>query len=439
MNRLNPQQLVDTKIPPNYENAEAYLYEFKNLLNDKIYIGVRKGVPLVDYYFSSEDKELLTDFGDSKSQFTFKVLEYGTFQTVLAKETKILKSVDAKNNPNYYNKSNGYADDSILPDPKTMMAIAKEILEHKRINYNGIVVERVKVKKEVLKKIKKFQTRRQILFHSHKQKLQQIIMDKGGSTEHLTIVVLQNRNGEDVAIGGNHSEAAIQGCKKALYAYVLYIPQEIHKNWNELDVKQLSGFLNPRQENPTLESNDDDIEDMVVDLLEKGFTVDSVEVTDIYNYYFLNTSQRSNISKKAKKRIKEQELSNINWINYKADPDCADLEKKVTAENAKQGVYCKAYSTGKLDYWRDIIKIRKRNKVLIQTKQFDKLIRIFKIILWHPSQQAETDHFQLYAADDKDTLDWVFNRNNNDTKDTNDSIIKIIVEYLPTTRIKEVI
>ena len=78
------------------------------------------------------------------------------------------------------------------------------------------------------------------------------------------------------------------------------------------------------------------------------------------------------------------------------------------------------------------------NKEFIENKQFDKLIKIYKVFLWHPSQKAETDHFQLYAADDKEIMNWVLNRNNNDTKDTNISPVQIVVEYMPSQRIKEV-
>lgn len=438
MIQFNPKSIVEKNIPENIENAEAHIYEFENLKTNEKYIGVHKGQPLVKYYFSSKNEKLLEDFSDSNAQFKYTVLDYGTYPNVLAKETSILKSVNARDNNNYYNNSNGYADDSIVVTPKKMMQFAQEILNHKRITYEDIIVERCKVKKQKLKGLKKLQTRRQTLFHTHKMKLQQKIMDNGGNTEHLTIVVLEKRNGEDSIIGGNHSEGAIQSCKKATHAHVLYIPLEIHRHWNDLNVKQLSGFLNPRQENPTLESDNDDIEDMVVDLLEKGYTVNSTEVVEIYDYYFLNTADRGSISRKAKERIKEQKLANLNWINYKADPDKNLLDNKVNIENAKKGVYCKAYSTGKIDYWRDIVQIRKRNKAFIENRQLDKLIKIYKVFLWHPSQKAETDHFQLYAADDKEIMNWVLNRNNDDTKDTNMSPVQIVVEYMPSQRIKEI-
>ena len=439
MTQFNPKSIVEKNIPENIEGAEAHLYEFENLKIGKKYVGVHKGQPLVNYYFSSNDEQLLEDFSDSNAQFKYTVLDYGTYPNVLAKETSILKSVNAKDNNNYYNKSNGYADDSIVIDPEKMNEYAQEILNHRRITFEDIIIERCKVKKQVLKGLKKLQTRRQTLFHNHKQRLQQKIMDNGGNTEHLTIVVLEKRNnGEDLIIGGNHSDSAIQSCKKATHAYVIYIPLEIHKHWSDLNVKQLSGFLNPRAENPALESHNDDIEDMVVDLLEKGYNVNSSEVVAIYNIYFLNTADRATISRKAKARIKNQELANLNWINYKAEPDSHLLDKKVNIENAKQGVYCKAYSTGKIDYWRDIVQIRKRNKAFIENKQLDKLIKIYKVFLWHPSQKAETDHFQLYAADDKEIMNWVLNRNNNDTKDTNISPVQIVVEYMPSQRIKEV-
>ena len=100
MTQFNPKSIVEQIIPENLEDAEAHLYEFENLKTGKKYVGVRKGKPLVNYYFSSEDEQLLEDFSDSNAQFKYTVLDYGTYPNVLAKETSILKSVNAKVNPN---------------------------------------------------------------------------------------------------------------------------------------------------------------------------------------------------------------------------------------------------------------------------------------------------------------------------------------------------
>ena len=47
----------------------------------------------------------------------------------------------------YYNRSNGHADVSVIPESSSMMKIAQEILEHKRVTYEDIIIQRCKVKK----------------------------------------------------------------------------------------------------------------------------------------------------------------------------------------------------------------------------------------------------------------------------------------------------
>ena len=437
MYQFNPSLLEKTIIPDNTENAEAFLYEYTNLKNNMKYVGKRKGKPLEGYYHSSESEQFLNDFTDSNAKFKFEVLEYGSEKIMLAKEKIELKRVNAKDNDMYYNRSNGHADVSVIPESSSMMKIAQEILEHKRVTYEDIIIQRCKVKKSVLKGMKRLQTRRKTISHTHKRALQQDIMDKGGNTEHLTIVYLKDRKGQDIIIGGNHSDSAIQSCKKAVDAYVIPIPPEVHNNWSELSIKQLSGFLNPIRKNRNLESDHDDIEDMIFDLLVQGFTTDSTNVTEIYDYYNRNTIERTNISKKAKKRIKQQELDSLNWINYKDGDDLDKLEKRIEKENKVKGVYCKAYSTGVLSFWRDISSIENTNRSLIESKQIDKLIKVYKILLWHPNEDAELEHFKLHSSNDMEVLNKVFNRNGNDSKKSNPSPVQIIREYLPTQRMKE--
>ena len=447
MYQFKPTQIKEVIIPDNTENAEAFMYEYTNLKNDMKYVGKRKGKPLVGYYFSSKDEKFIADFSDKDAKFKFEVLEYGSEVMMLAKETKELKRVNAKNNDMYYNQSNGYADDSIIVDTDEMIRIAKDILsKNQSFTAYGITVVREKVEKAVLLTMNKLQTRRQTLFTKHKQDLQQEILDKGGNTDHLTVVYLEERNVKDKKgknivndqmIGGNHSGSAILSCKKADSVYVIRIPKEIHKNWSDAAVRELSNFLNPRKKNRVLESELDDIEDTIFEKLVSGFKVNSPEVVKIYNFFHLNTRDRTNISKKANKRIKDKESNALNWINYSSDPYKSDLEDKVKDENNHPNVFCKAYSTGKLDYWRDILRINSINKGFIDNKQPEKVIKVYKVILWHPSKPAETEHFKLNSANDKYNLDWVWNRNDKDTKESNICPVQVIIEYLPSTKMKD--
>ena len=102
-----PKQIVEQNIPYDPNDSEAFLYKFTNLLNKKIYIGIHKGKPFDGYMFSSENEDFHKDFMNPNAEFKYEVLQYGTYQYMQAVEQNMLKEVNAKDNSNYYNNSNG--------------------------------------------------------------------------------------------------------------------------------------------------------------------------------------------------------------------------------------------------------------------------------------------------------------------------------------------
>ena len=69
-----PKQIVDDHVPYDKTFSEAFLYRFTNLLNGRIYVGIRKGQPYDGYMFSSKCKEFHKDFMNPNSKWKYEVL-----------------------------------------------------------------------------------------------------------------------------------------------------------------------------------------------------------------------------------------------------------------------------------------------------------------------------------------------------------------------------
>ena len=84
---------------------EAFLYEWLNSENGMRYIGVHKGSG-VDGYISSSTNELFWE-DYYKGKLNRGILRKGSYASMNEEEDRILQEADAKNNPLFYNRSNG--------------------------------------------------------------------------------------------------------------------------------------------------------------------------------------------------------------------------------------------------------------------------------------------------------------------------------------------
>ena len=71
-----PKQFAEVSIAESPESYEAYLYRFKNLENQKIYLGIHKGYVGDGYWHSSTDKVFAKDFAEvSKAPLAINAFE----------------------------------------------------------------------------------------------------------------------------------------------------------------------------------------------------------------------------------------------------------------------------------------------------------------------------------------------------------------------------
>ena len=95
---------------------------------------------------------------------SYEILDYGTCQEMATKENEMLKEVDAKNNENYYNGSNGGGIYVKKTKYKGVIQLYQDIM-----NKVKFVVDMVE--KETLEKIRRFQVRVQNTDAEHLKKI----------------------------------------------------------------------------------------------------------------------------------------------------------------------------------------------------------------------------------------------------------------------------
>ena len=84
----------------------SFVYYWTDSLKNMYYIGVHKGTPDDGYICSSEPMK--EEYKLRPDDFSRSIIQHGTQTEMWSLETSILKFVDAKRNPMFYNRTNGH-------------------------------------------------------------------------------------------------------------------------------------------------------------------------------------------------------------------------------------------------------------------------------------------------------------------------------------------
>lgn len=88
-----------------YEDIEAFLYCWTDVVSNKLYVGWHKGQTDDGYVCSS--KLMLREYSKRPKDFSRQILAVGTSRDMVALESAILNAENAKTNVKYYNMHNG--------------------------------------------------------------------------------------------------------------------------------------------------------------------------------------------------------------------------------------------------------------------------------------------------------------------------------------------
>jgi len=328
------------------KNYEAYVYKITVKIIGKIYIGYHVGHEQDPYVHSSTDEQMKIDM--KEHNFNYEIIDRGTEQNMANLEHKLLTEVDAKNNPAYYNKSNGGG--------MYLKTGGKKIVDSlwDRIQ-NGEFLTTYTY--DYLKKCKKVQVREVLEDKSHSKLLGDQILAKEGNMEDwnpLTLLLEYADNEEDALGNGTHT---LGGCAIVSKTYsisditVHAIPKS---EWNKLSPNQLKTLLNrmnPRDKKPSKAVSDTTAVQWIIERkTDEGIEMTSdVNYQELIDHWGFTKRQATEAMKKAKVELETQIQLPVGHIQCSWDIENSDdkreLDKHI-ADRIKDDQHAASYSSG---------------------------------------------------------------------------------------------
>jgi len=290
-------------------NYEAYVYQITVNDTGKKYIGFHKGKFDGTYHHSSKCPIFQQDF--AKGNNTIECVATGTAIDMATLEHDMLLEVDAKNNDEYYNKSNGGGMFVKTVGKKIELMELYQMIKTKEF---GIEL----VKKAVVAAYTKYQTRVENTDTKHVADLKDAMMDLHGKIDDFDpVIVLKGfaKDGGDVILDGNHTTLAAVSCTHVLKIPVMYIEKKIWTQFSTVQLQILANLLNPQQEKSAKAGSiDDQVDWIVASFEENGVPADSDEnIAFLKGMNFKNAKIKS-IIKKAKDKIELNDKLPSGWI-----------------------------------------------------------------------------------------------------------------------------
>lgn len=365
---------------------EAFVYEWTNMVNGKKYIGYHTGSIYDGYDTSATSEEMNEAF--AQGHLKREIIEYGTTQDMIALERKMLLEVDAKNNPQYYNKSNGGGKDLKAFIKPSLDELQRQIVDQ---SFNIQSVE-----KDSVAAYDKFQVRFNEIDSKHVKNIKEIIDDLNGDTSGFEPVnVLEDYNGKGLhlILDGNHRITATMMSKRAKYIPVQYIPKTVYKGFTTLELEALANRLNPLPDKPALSVNKDDAIKFILKRKEQGLEISSEQnIKELLSWGF--TKYRANSILKAAQKQIDNAIAippGAVWINW-PEKRKKQLLNIVEQYRDKDTIAISASSGGfHLD------------RLLEISADFPKKMKAV-VVMYHPSPSAEKKWFREFLPKHEKTI-----------------------------------
>jgi hypothetical protein len=388
-------------IPPPPSVYEGYMYKYTCINTNRKYAGIHKGELGDGYLHSSTCKEFNAILADKNSNLKFEVMRYGDYNELTVAEYKLLSEVNAKDNPEWFNKSNGAPKYKAI-DTKKCRNMANRIT-------NGEFDREEKDPIEKTKKLPKIQVRANE-FSEHIKLIAQKIDDAGGSTDDCNrVVILENRRGKDVILDGNHTVRAIVESKHGRLVPVAYIPKEEHEEFTDSELIAIGNLLNKSEKIVKISADADDMVKFILKQYEQG-----VPVKDDTNKVFLTemgftNKQRTSIFKDAQTAINEDKLNKGNevWIDWKIAEYAQELEKKV--ESYKNETTLALSLSSAMFKWDKIFNLVFFEGTKPNGKSGRKNIKKKLVVLvYHPNEESKKEWDGGLSVEIEETMKYYF-------------------------------
>ena len=411
---------METIFKVKYNGEFAWGYELINTVNGMWYVGIGQG-DINTYDTGSYNPELMSAI--SRGEIVrYIVWVDGSYDSTQVWETELLHERDAENDPMSYNESNGMSPIKTLPRIDMCYDIAQEIRKHNSYCNNELTVIDLRTEKEFIKKkgvlkltsflrdLDALQPRHKIIDGDHLSELTELIDQYKGNlnaieeaTEQtLFCVVLKNRKQKnkppsDLRIDGNHTFKATIVSRYGWTLKILYIPESIHNDWSEDEIRLIGEYLNPRDVKTVLETAEEDAVKTAFELAKK-YGKDSSLINDyLVKHKFVAKAKdriKANVTRQMTK-LDEERSRPKNFIDYKDPEDMETLKDKVEEYKKEPNTHSVCWSSSKAaigDYASKMLKIIYDGK---------KNVKTIKLVIYHPSMVAMNKFKKEYEHDFK--------------------------------------
>ena len=348
MSITNSTNVVETNIAPSPSEYEAYLYKFVNLFNNKIYLGIHKGAVDDTYMHSSTNDEFNEVFADSDSELQFDVLQYGTYADMQNEEHRALTKVDARNNPLYYNKTNGFPSYA-TPDLDKCIRFVEDLESGKYRVEPELIADHINMK---------YLQSRFVDNDVLQKKIRDRINDVNGNTDKCKpVLVYEGRgsNGEDFRGNGNHTVRGAHQAKHAKKLPVDRVPVKVHEKFTKTELYVIGDLLNKEEEIVRNPINKNDGVKHIITTYNDGVPISSQSNIDCLKAFgfvgSLKAGEIKAILASAEKIISRGEATSGNklWKNYKQGAFAKELKDVVESYGQKKDMIAMSCSSGNLN------------------------------------------------------------------------------------------
>lgn len=251
--------------------SEAFTYKWTNNKTGMFYIGVHKGSQEDGYISSSRNEDFWNDYWNNKDDFIREIIDTGTYDNMEKLEHKLLKEVDAKNNPNYYNNSTG----GFYKGPK-------ETVDFNLVEsiYENIFNGEYEITKRKTLEVRDYDRKQVRLMKLHKSKVDAIKerINANSQSENdkmiSPIIVVDNYHGSTILLDGNHTIEAIAQNNIPEARVIAMNFTDLGES--ELNLTQLGLRLN-KVEDLSTNNDDDDIKKTLREYYSEGIAIDTRE------------------------------------------------------------------------------------------------------------------------------------------------------------------
>lgn len=384
---------------------EAFYYEWHNTTKGKTYGGKRKGYVGDGYQHSSESKEMNNDYQDMTQEWVYSVLFYGTADDITNKEREILKGIDARNNPNWYNQTNGGSVYKVAPNDliKTIVDGCNN-REYLVLDADGVPKTLSKTEISDLLSGDPIQVRGNNSDPSMTKLVQILIDDKGDTSKTDPLILIEDKKGNYRLLNGNTTGHATLNSKHGKYLQYQVIPYDLIKNCTENDLRGIGLALNPKMEKPTNPSTTFDASIYILEEYRKNKRPvrDKSNVDYLENHLKFNSSARNKVFAEVEAKIKKGHANITTPIIRYSAPQNKHIvhQQKVYIESKIQDCKVFSYASSIIRY-NDIVTFLMNNDKI---KGKNKMTSV-KLIIHHPSYTDEKKWLKSVGELNQDRMD----------------------------------